>query len=52
MLPLLLALACSQSPAPEAAPARPNVLVFTLDTLRTDGLVSKGNPRGPTPELD
>ncbi|MBN2797592.1 MAG: sulfatase-like hydrolase/transferase [Deltaproteobacteria bacterium] len=50
---LLLTLACAQAPSP-AAPAEkpPNILIFTLDTTRTDGLGSYGSRRGLTPHLD
>jgi arylsulfatase A-like enzyme len=43
---LLAATACS--PAPEG----PNVLLITIDTLRTDRLTSYGGPPGNSPRLD
>lgn len=51
MLLLSLALACSHPEAPpEVAP--PNVLLVTLDTLRTDGLDAYGSTKGIMPNLD
>jgi len=47
-----------RSEAPTAAPssprepARPNIIVFLVDTLRRDRLGAYGNPRGLTPSFD
>ncbi|HSM13984.1 MAG TPA: sulfatase [Thermoanaerobaculia bacterium] len=38
--------------APEAAAARPNILLLTVDTLRADHLSSWGYPRATSPVLD
>lgn len=43
---------CSQPPNPDPAPSGPpNVLLFTLDTLRADALQIYGNKVAPTPVL-
>ncbi len=49
--PFLLLLAALVAACPRA-PARPNVLVLAVDTLRADRLGCQGNPRGLTPNLD
>ena len=57
LLPSLvgLALACDAPPRPPAAaiaPARPNVLLYVVDTLRADVLGAYGHPYVETPALD
>ena len=49
---LLGALTGCPSPAPEAIPARPNVVLVIIDTLRADRLGCYGNPRDTSPFLD
>jgi arylsulfatase A-like enzyme/Flp pilus assembly protein TadD len=48
--------ACGGSPTPDGSSAskddRPNVLVFTLDTLRADALGAYGNSHGASPNID
>lgn len=46
----LLLSACGQSPDP--APARPNVLLIVVDTLRADHLGAYGHERPTSPHLD
>ena len=41
-----------RSPATYAAPARPNVVLIIVDTLRADHLSAYGYPRDTTPNLD
>lgn len=53
LLPSSLALAsCSSEQAPVAPPARPNVLLVTLDTTRADRLGLHGYARPTSPVLD
>jgi arylsulfatase A-like enzyme len=47
-----LFLASAQLAACSRAPARPNVLVITIDTWRADRLACAGYPRAVTPNLD
>ena len=47
LVPLMLALSCG---APDVAP--PNVIVFTLDTLRADALGAYGHKAKPSPNID
>ena len=49
-LPLIFALSCDGIGPMGSAP--PNILVFTLDTLRADALGSYGNAKKPSPNLD
>ncbi len=49
---LLLAAACSRPPAAEIPPARPNLLLISLDTLRADHLGCYGYHRDTSPRLD
>ena len=48
----LAALALSTSSALTSQPARPNILLITLDTLRADRLGAYGYQRAETPNLD
>ena len=51
---LSLSLGCNtEDPKPESAETRaPNIIVFTLDTLRADALGSYGNKAKPSPNID
>jgi arylsulfatase len=50
LLALVMAcLSCSEEAGP---PARPDVFLISVDTLRADRLGVYGSPRGPTPRLD
>ncbi len=55
---IFLLLACcggspsTDGPSPTKTATRPNVLVFTLDTLRADALGAYGNPHGTSPNID
>jgi len=52
---LLACAACRSGPAPAAAdrsPARPPLVLVTIDTLRADRLGAYGSTRGLTPSLD
>jgi hypothetical protein len=51
---LLSSAACrgGQLPAAESHPARPPIVLVTIDTLRADRLGSYGSTRGLTPSLD
>lgn len=53
-LVLSLTLACSTDTEQDASTVedQPNVLVFTLDTLRADALGAYGNKTSPSPTLD
>jgi len=46
----LLAVGCARNPSP--LPARPNVLLVTIDTLRADHVGCYGHPGSVTPVLD
>jgi len=52
LLFLLLAVPGRAASQPQAHRVRPNVLVVTIDTLRTDALSGYGAPRPTTPHLD
>jgi arylsulfatase A-like enzyme/Flp pilus assembly protein TadD len=52
VLPILFTLSCSTGPAVDSAPAQPNVIVFTLDTLRADALGAYGHRAKPSPNID
>lgn len=48
---MILLLACSAS-MPPGDPARPDIVLVSIDSLRADHLGSYGNPRQPSPFLD
>jgi len=57
LLPILIALLATgcggpEAPAVEPLPARSNLLLITLDTLRADHLSSYGYPRETSPVID
>lgn len=54
MTSLLLLAACSRAPAPlpEGDPARPDVVLLSIDTLRSDHLGTYGYERDTSPFLD
>ena len=52
LLGLFVCVALVAGCARAAAPARPNVVLITLDTTRADRMGFLGSPRGLTPNLD
>jgi len=52
LLPVLLLPACQPAQPPARSAARPNVIVYLVDTLRADRLGCYGGPRPISPRLD
>jgi glucan phosphoethanolaminetransferase (alkaline phosphatase superfamily) len=52
LIALMLAFACTATPAAAIDDARPNILLIVIDTLRADRLGVYGDRRGLTPFLD
>lgn len=55
LMVLLLALLCgctSETSAPAASPARPSILILSIDTLRSDRLSAYGYDKARTPAID
>jgi arylsulfatase A-like enzyme len=49
---LLLAIGCSEPAPPSEVPARPNILMISVDTLRADHVSAYGHGRPTTPAID